>query len=132
MAEEILGMDDLLRDLDELSDLQAQQVLSKAMKNASIVLAEEQEHLVPRNTGKLANSIRYQITEKTASEVFSRIGPTRRAFYASFGNWGTRFQQGQHFIERAFENKKDEIWAIIRFELGAFIDKAMKKNQAIR
>lgn len=129
MPEEIQGMDDLLKDLEELSDLQAQQVLSKTMKNASIVLAEEQEHLVPQKTGKLASSIRYQITEKTASEVFSRIGPTRRAFYASFGNWGTRHQQGQHFIERAFENKKDEIWAIIRFELGAFIDKTMRKSQ---
>lgn len=131
MLEDIKGMDDLLADLDELTLVQGQQVLTKSLKNASTILVEEQEHLVPQRTGKLADNIRYQLTEKSASECISRIGPSRKAFYASFGNWGTRFQRGKHFIEQAWSNKNEEVYAVIRFELGKFIDKAMKKNRAI-
>lgn len=129
MADEVIeGMDDLIRSLDKLTFVQSQQVLAKSLKNASIILAEEQEHLVPQRTGKLAGNIRYQLTEKSASECISRIGPTRKVFYASFGNFGTRFQHGLHFIEQAWSNKKEEVWAVIHFDLGKFIDKAMKKN----
>lgn len=128
-TEEIEGMDDLLADLDKLTFVQSQQVLSKSLKNASIVLAEEQEHLAPRDSGKLSNNIRYRITEKTASECQSIIGPTRKVFYAMFQNFGTKFIRSDHFVERAWDNKKDEVWSIIRFELGKFIDTAMRKNQ---
>jgi len=131
MLEEIQGMDDLLADLDELTLVQGQQVLAKSLKNASIILAEEQEHLVPQLTGKLAASIRVQVTERSASQVYSRIGPTRRAFYAIFGNFGTRYQRAQHYIEQAWDNKKEEVWTVIRYDLGKFIDKAMKKSRAI-
>lgn len=128
MAEDIIGMDDLLADLDQLTLVQGEQVLSKSLKNASVVLAEEQEHLAPRNSGKLQANIKYRITEKSATECYSRIGPTRRVFYAMFRNFGTKFQAALHFIEKAWDNKKDEVWAIIRFDLGKFIDKALKKN----
>jgi HK97 gp10 family phage protein len=126
--EEIEGMQDLLDDLEELTLVEGQQILSKSLKNASTILAEEQQHLAPVKSGKLSNNIKYKITEKSATECFSRIGPTRRVFYAMFPNFGTKYIRGDHFIERAWDNKKDEVWATIRYELGKFIDKALKKH----
>lgn len=131
MPEEIKGMDDLLADLEELTLVQSKQVMSKALRNAAKLLAEEQEHLVPRDTGKLSRNINFTVTERTASEAIAKIGPRRKVFYAMFQNYGTKFQRpgDAHFVERAFDNKKDEAYAIIRFELGKFIDQAMRKSR---
>lgn len=121
-------MDALMRDLDRLTFRQGEQILSKAGRRGGRLLAEEEEHLVPRDTGKLAANIKVNVTEKSATEVIINIGPSRKAFYASFRNWGTKYKRGEHFVERAWTNKNQEAYAVIKYDLGKFIDKALRNG----
>lgn len=124
----IEGVDELIAQLENLTYKQGEQVLSKSLKRGSQLISEEIQHRAPVRSGRLANSVRVKITEKSATEAIALIGPTRRGFYGSFQEFGTRYQDREPFVGPAFDAVNDEAYAVIAFDLSQEITKAIKKN----
>lgn len=121
----LIGMDDVQEDLERLKLTDQRRILGTALKPGSQILVEELEHRAPRDSGRLANSMRFSLTERSATSAVSKIGPT--AWWGGFNEFGTRFMARQPFFTQAWDAKIDEAWAVVKFHLGELIAKALRK-----
>src|SRR5262245_52163753 len=116
-------MEALLSRLGEIESLVTQKkILSKALREGSILIQEEAEHRAPVETGRLAASMMTTITEATATEAIAKIGPSRKGFYGSFNELGTAHQPAKPFLRPAYDAKIDEALAVIGYFLAKGIE----------
>ena len=91
------------------------------------ILVNEARVLAPVDTGRLRASIGSKTGEgiyeinKSGSQVVGRIGS--KVVYASYQEYGTRFQSGKPYMRPAVERKGAE--AVKKIEEG--IDKVLKR-----
>ncbi len=123
---EVRGLDELLKKLDLLPYAVSKLVVARALRKGAEPIRAEAEHEAPRLSGRLQREEVIAVGEQTATEAIAKIGPSRKAFYGLFQEFGTAHQTPQKFLEPAFESKVSEATDVIGKELAAGIEKAMR------
>lgn len=119
-------------ELDRVLKLLPKQIGAKVLQGAVMAgakpIQEEAQRLAPRATGKLAANIiraRPRRERGRARRVGAvLIGPSTRAFYGLFLEFGTSTIPAQPFLRPAFDAKAGEALARIGAELGKRIERA--------
>lgn len=125
MAEDVYGMNDLLAQFGKMGDLVEQKkIIARAVRKGAMLIAEEAEHRAPKRRGKLAASEIVMVTEQTATEAIAKIGPSSKAFYGYFQEFGTIHNSPRPFLRPAWDAKIDEAIAIIAYMISKEIDEA--------
>lgn len=153
MSARVLGVHELSRQLDRLKaqvDAQSKAMASVARKAFKPVL-DEAKALAPRDTGELADSIKMKTERPKSGDAAVKVGLTigrsgraRQASVASaaFGEgqskalpaarrWhfvelGTAHEAAQPFLRPALDRRSSEVMDVIRAELRAEIDRAVR------
>jgi HK97 gp10 family phage protein len=130
MSIEIEGLAELSTMLSEMAPRAAKRYLSRCGEPAAQVVIDAMEQTVPVGIGILEEELGWQkkwlAGDQTTMEI--KIGPLRPAFWGSFQEFGTQFQQGQHWMARAWESSKDQCLSVFATEaLGILHDLENKK-----
>ncbi len=129
---QIDGLNELSEILTEQTPQAAKRYLVRCGTKAADVVLEAMEQTVPVDVGFLEEALGSQTKwldggDQTTMEI--RIGPLKPAFWGSFQEFGTRFQQGQHWMGRAWESCKDKCLSVFATEaLGILSDLENKKS----
>lgn len=92
----VLGIPEALAAL-ERRKIQAEIAESIAAKAGGEIVAADMRARMPKDTGRMAASVVVEVDGDTA-----HTGPT--VPYARFPNFGTRYMEGQRFMEEAAED----------------------------
>jgi HK97 gp10 family phage protein len=123
MSETIIGLENFERLLKSMELFPQKQLLVAATKAGAELIREEGERRAPRDSGLLAEEESIQIKEAAADEVVARIGPSKKAFYGVFVEFGTVLMPARPFLTPAYETKKNEALKVAGAHLAAAIIK---------
>jgi HK97 gp10 family phage protein len=142
MDVKITGITEIDRALAKLQRVEARKVIRSSMREALKIMADRAAELAPtgisrkwRGQAHKAGTLKKKIKVKAAKgknraeiALAVRVGEgdfKGEQFYASFPEYGTRLQHGQHFLRRAFEQTEDIVRdhanALIRKKLNALL-----------
>lgn len=131
MPVEISGLAELSQLLTEETPKAAKRYLLKAGNAAADVVVDALEETVPVDIGVLEEAIVKKTdweNDDDETHMTIAIGPMRMAFWGSLQEFGTRFQQGQHWMGRAWASCKDSVLDKFTTELtGLLMDLENKK-----
>ncbi len=119
---ELTGLDDLLKELNALSERIAARAENKALREGAEILRAAISKRAPRRTGRLSKSIEKSNVKRSKEGVkYIEVGPNRSAFYGVFLEFGTSTIRAKPFMAPALEEKRDEIYGtmadVLREEL---------------
>ncbi|MGB8990071.1 MAG: HK97-gp10 family putative phage morphogenesis protein [Candidatus Sulfotelmatobacter sp.] len=131
MPIEIDGLAELSQLLTEETPKAAKRYLLRAGNAAADIVVDALEETVPVELGVLEEAI----VKKTdwdsgdgETQLTIAIGPLRMAFWGMFQEFGTRFQQGQHWMARGWNDCKDRVLDKFATEaVGLMMDLENKK-----
>lgn len=128
----IIGLDDFLKDLEELPKAIQKKLVARALREASAPIRERMAETAPDDPttpgSQIRENIGINVTEQTADHALAYIGPTRQGFVGGFAELGTAHQTATPFIGPAFDEMVDDAVKIIAEVLGEGIEKEMKKR----
>jgi len=108
---ELTGLDDLLKELNALSERIAARAENKALREGAEILRAAISKRAPRRTGRLLKSIEKSNVKRSKEGVkYIEVGPNRSAFYGVFLEFGTSKMAARPFIGPALEEKQKEIF----------------------
>ena len=144
---ELQGVEELRRKLLSLEPRIAKKVLRKALRaGAKIIHARAKQNIPTGGSGVLARSIKVRAMKRTRKQRIGVAVETREgwykgeAFYGAFVEFGhkqgsrklgdARKQiEGKHYIEKAADQTKDAVTALLSVSIGAGIEaEAMKRG----
>lgn len=105
----ITGLDDIDRKLRTLEPRVAKKVLRQAMRKAMKRVQTMVKELAPERSGELKRAIKVRAARRTRKKqirINVRIGKgdfKGDTYYGAMVEYGTKKQQGQHFMETAFK-----------------------------
>lgn len=104
----IEGLEELEEALTNGSKRVAKKFLQKVEREATKPLVESAKQYAPYDTGNLEMEIhRQSVTSDGALTM--RVGPSSRAFYGSFDEFGTEKQAATHWLENSARAVQDEV-----------------------
>lgn len=116
----IEGLDDLMSRLRQMGDM-GKEVEEKALKKGAEIMRDALESSVPVSA-RTSNHARDHIVIGEIEDGKIPIGPDKKHFYLQFPEFGTSKQPAQGFMERAFNDSKDEaqraVAEVLKEELG--------------
>ncbi len=143
---EIQGVEELRRKLLALEPKIAKKVLRKALRaGAKIVQARAKQNIPQGGTGVLSRSLKVRAMRRTRRQRIGVAVETREgwykgeAFYGAFVEFGHRQGsrklgdarkqiEGKHYIEKAAEQTKDAVTALLTTTIGAGIEAEAAKR----
>ena len=143
---ELQGVEELRRKLLALEPKVARKVLRKALRaGAKIVHARAKQNIPQGGTGVFARSLKVRAMKRTRRKTIGVAVETREgwykgeAFYGAFVEFGhkqgsrklgdARKQiEGKHYIEKAAEQTKDAVTALLTTTIGAGIEAEAAKR----
>jgi HK97 gp10 family phage protein len=128
VAEEVIGLDDLLKQLNDVASLVAsKKIIVKALREGAEPIRERAEQLAPDDPttpgSRIKESMMVSVVEQTGTGAIAKIGPSRKGFVGSFQEFGTMHHSAQPFLRPAFDEKKDEAVKIMSDVLAEGIEK---------
>ena len=87
--------------------------VASGMDKAASFAAEQARGKAPRQTGKLATSIAYEVKAR-GSEITGYVGTGSKVFYGRFVEMGTRKLAARPFLRPAVFENADQILRLIR------------------
>lgn len=110
MATPILkGLPEVDRALEKLTLIEQQGILTKGLRGAGHIIADDAGERAPRDEGQLAESMVVRMDrDNTGDAVIAKIGPDKDSYYGLFQEIGTAHHAPQPFLIPAFEAKQDE------------------------
>lgn len=116
----LTGMDQLLRQLEQVGNKVEGEVEKKALKEGAEHLRNKIEENTPRRTGRLASEI--VIGEIKDGNIEVGVNQQGKAFYGHFQEFGTSRQKAQPFMAPTLENEsqttQNKMANVIKRELG--------------
>ncbi|AND39545.1 HK97-gp10 family putative phage morphogenesis protein [Cytobacillus oceanisediminis] len=117
----LTGMDQLLRQIEQMGNKVEGEVEKKALKEGAEHLRNKMEENAPRGkTGNLASEIVVGDIENGSVEIGG--DQQGKAFYGHFQEFGTSRQKAQPFMAPTLENEsqttQDKMATVIKRELG--------------
>lgn len=128
MPEIIQGMAGFREKLKRMDYAVREKTLIAAVKKGGEVLRVEMEATAPRRTGKLAREEMVSVprADSNAYEAVARIGPSRKAFYGVFDEFGTAHMVAQPFVGPSVERKGDEALGVAQEYVGDAVERATR------
>ncbi len=125
----ISGFQELDAAFQELAYVAQRAVLVKAVRAGSEPIVSGAVANAPSDSGNLKSQITTQLmnSQNSVDEVVVRIGPTRKAYYGSYTDRGTKFIHAIHWMTRAFQQNIQAATDRIAEVLKVQIAKATKK-----
>jgi HK97 gp10 family phage protein len=105
MSDEVMGVEELVRNLRRMEDRAADAMEKGAQAGAKIV-ADAAEERAPRRSGYLGEHIVVEILEKGKNEAIAGVGPHKNAFWGLFQEMGVPQHPAQPFLRPAFDENK--------------------------
>lgn len=132
MSIEIEGLAELSDTLTTLAPAAAKRYLKRAGDKAAEVVVAALQESAPVELGVLEEAIvkktDWDSTDDGETQLTVAIGPMRLAFWGMFQEFGTRFQQGQHWMGRGWADCKDRVLSVFETEAtGLLMDLENKK-----
>ena len=107
---ELTGLDDLLKELNALSERIAARAENKALREGAEILRAAISKRAPHRTGRLSKSIEKSNVKRSKEGVkYIEVGPNRSAFYGVFHEFGTVKMPAQPFMGPALEEDSKEV-----------------------
>ena len=103
------GARELERALVRASDAVARESLVEATAAGAKVIVESARRRAVKATGRGAESIHASVTERSRFGVTQAIGPTKRAFYMRFLEFGTVKMPARPFLRPALDEERDAV-----------------------
>lgn len=137
---EVKGLDRLIERLNKLPDDVVKKLVKGSLPDALQPFKEEVQKNAPVDTGALKDAVQIAKPKLRRNKVFANvtIGENNlknnkgEQFYASFQEFGWEsngvVHPGTHFMERAFQARKEEVAQNVIDKLNAAIDDATKKS----
>ena len=116
---EVQGLKELQEALKDFGD-HWDEIAHEALTPGLAALESEAKKLAPVDTGRLRASIASEVQRGAGSEIIGKVGSNVE--YASYQEYGTRYQSGKPFLTPALERNVNRVVKLI--EEG--IDKALK------
>ena len=132
MKETIKGTDKLLKALKTIPGTVVNKILRTELRAGTKEIAADIKELAPvGETGVLRRAIRVRASKKKRGRIGfeAQIGEGSfkgDSYYGAFVDLGTSGQKPQHFMERGFEKKADELKTSIPTKIWAGIKNATK------
>jgi len=114
------GLEELQKALQKFPK-EWQKIARQSLGPGMALLETEAKQLAPVDTSRLMTSIGSEIVRGPGSEIIGKVGSNVE--YASFQEYGTRFQPGKPYLRPALKRYKDKV--VKMFEEG--ISKALKR-----
>lgn len=134
MAEEIIiGLDRLMRDLDDLpvSLNRKKLIIARSLRKSGDIIRKRIAGLAPDDPttpgSQIAKNIDINVTGQTSEGALAYIGPTSAGFIAGFHERGTAHQPARPFISVAFEETFEEAIEMFADETGTYVEKELTK-----
>jgi len=107
----ITGLRELEQKLRDETKKVAKRTLRRAAKDASEIWENAISERAPALTGFLKSQITMssKATGGDEGSLQVMVGPSKKAYYGIFQEFGTRFQKANPFMRPAFEQTKDEV-----------------------
>lgn len=107
----IIGFKELEQKLRNEPKNVARNTLRRAAKDASEIWENAIAERAPQLTGFLKSQITMSSKTRGGDEGYVQVmvGPSKKAYYGIFQEFGTRLQPARPFMRPAFEQTKDEV-----------------------
>lgn len=119
---DVIGMDDLLRKLENLTLTTQKKGIASALRKAGKLISLRAAQLAPKGFGTLSREQMVSVQEQTATSALAKIGFSIRAFWGLFQELGTAHHREQPFLLPAFKEKEAEAVEVIADELKRVIE----------
>lgn len=125
----IKGFEELEQQFEKLKLVAQRAALIKAVRAGADPLRQEIANSAPKDEGGLANDIVTQLmtSQNSVDSVAIRVGPSKKHFYGSFTDRGTKFIHGTHWMMDAFHRQLERIKALMGEVLRDEISKGLKR-----
>lgn len=127
----VIGLDEFIADLDQLPLTVSKKFVAKALRAGAKPIQQQMIANAPddpKTPGSRARNIDINVSEQTANHAIAYIGPTKKGFMAGWAELGSKHQRAKPFMGPAFDAKVNEAVQIIGENLGASIERELKKN----
>jgi len=132
MPIQIEGLAELSELLTQESGKAARRYLTKCGKAAGNVVLDALKDTVPEGiTGRLEDRLTQAVSFESDGETTMtvRIGPAKSTWWGSWQEFGTRFQQGQYWMTKAWSSCRDRVLDVFATEAtGLLLDLQNKKK----
>jgi HK97 gp10 family phage protein len=103
---ELAGFDELMARLREMGD-EGKQIEEKALNKAAPIMRDAIESGTPESNLPKEHAKNFIVVGEVKDGIIP-IGPDEKHYYLRFPEFGTSKQPGQGFIEKAFNDTKEE------------------------
>lgn len=123
------GLDELLRDLDGLAQLEKQQITKNAVQKASEIMLDELKLEAPKARANSKSSYQHLNNTITQSDggTQAKMGIDASNWSRTKGLWfhyfGFRGHEPDDWVDRAFDRSKEKAMDAIREELAESINR---------
>jgi|SRR5579863_1499575 len=123
----IEGLDELEQKLRDETKKVAVATLRRASKDAASIWEVAIAARAPALTGFLRTQITMSSKAKGGDEgkITVMVGPSKKAYYGIFQEFGTRYMRAKPFMRPAFEETKDEV-------LNKFVEDLKEELEALQ
>ena len=130
MALKIVGMSDLVKDLEKLSELEKRQVYRTSLEEAGDILLKDQQKAAPKAKKKSKSQYKhlkvYPIKSKKGNvSIQVGIGPDNWVLTQGlyFHHYGFRSHPADNWMDKAFDMSEEEVFNKIRNNIEEEISK---------
>jgi len=96
----------LIENLKKISRTASGRALRQAAKQGAEIIVQEAKRRAPVDTGTLRKSIRSKFGKRSSDSVTVEIGPSSKAYYGYFVEFGTSRMAAQPFLRPAIDEHK--------------------------
>lgn len=133
MAEDVQGLQELLKKLDDLDSLvTSKKLIVRALREGAEPIRLRAQELAPDDPttpgSRVKEAMVTVVTEQTGTGAIALIGPARKAFFGQFAEFGTAHQSAEPFLRPAYDEQLATAVQIIGDSLNEGIVKEMAKR----
>lgn len=123
---EIRGFDELLHAMQEseLTLVSRRRLIVKSLRAGGKVIEAEAKANAPVLTGELHSKISTSVIGQTAEGAEAHVGPTNKAYYGIFSEYGTSRQPETPWLGPSFDRKEQEAVETVAQVLGDGLEEA--------
>lgn len=131
MAEDLQGLQDLLKSMDGLTLLQRKRIIARSLRKAAEPIKERAAALAPNDPdtpgSRISESMSITVSDQTATGAVAKVGPTKHGFPGIMAEVGTVHQPSRPWLSKAFDETIDTAYETLASDLGDAIEKEFSK-----
>lgn len=132
MSEDVVGLDELLKKMDNLPLVLQKTLIVRSLRKGAEPIRARAEELAPDDPttpgSRIKEGMMVTVTDQTADGAIAKIGPSRKAFFGQFEEYGTSRQAAEPFLRPAFDEQQDEAIRVLGEDLAEGIEREMSKR----